>query len=62
MEKIFKITFIDSKGYRWSEFNIRGKNPKDAMNRAIIYRRKQGDVYYNRIQDIKEVVFVCETN
>ena len=62
MLKIYRITFLDSKGYRWSEFNITGKNCKDAMNKAIIYRRKQGDTYYNRIQDIKEVVFVCETN
>ena len=36
----------------WTSVNVIAVNSKDAIHKAIAHRRKQGETYLNRLQDI----------
>ena len=53
--KIWNVEFGD-----WTSVNIIAVNAKDAIHKAIAHRRKVGDQYMNRLQDITKVSFKVE--
>lgn len=53
--RIWYVEFGD-----FTSVNVIATNAKDAINKAMAYRRKIGEIYLNRIQDITEVKFQVE--
>lgn len=60
--KIFKVNFIDTHGGNWTNVNVVANNAKHAIERAMIQRRKDGDDWYNRPQNVQSVEFICYAN
>jgi len=44
----------------WTKKVVNAPNPKCAMQIAMKQRRKEGDTYLNRIQNITKVDFIAE--
>jgi hypothetical protein len=56
--KIWRVEFGDN----FTSVDVDAANFKEAARKAQIYRKKDGNTYLNRTQDIQQIRLIAETD